>query len=246
MVEHRGEDLSGSVFSDVDLTGARFDDVLLRDVVIRGAWAERLSIDGGFDELVLNGVDVVPLWHAELGRRHPEYPLLSPRTAEGCREVWPVLEEQWSATVAQAQAMPEALLHERVDGEWSFVETLRHLLFVTDAWLKRAVLADPAPYHPHDLAHSEMPASAAGVPHDPDVRPALAEVLALRAERQAVVRAYVEALTDADLEVSCEVRGPGYPEAGEYAVARCLGAVLNEEWWHRRYAERDLTVLAAR
>ena len=43
MVEFRNQDLSGSVFDDVDLTGARFINVLLRDVTIRGAWAERLE-----------------------------------------------------------------------------------------------------------------------------------------------------------------------------------------------------------
>ena len=49
MVEFRNQDLSGSVFDDVDLTGARFINVLVRDVTIRGAWAERLEIDGGFE-----------------------------------------------------------------------------------------------------------------------------------------------------------------------------------------------------
>jgi hypothetical protein len=29
-------------------------------------------------------------------------------------------------------------------------------------------------------------------------------------------------------------------------VRRCLGAVLNEEWLHRGYAERDLTGLERR
>jgi hypothetical protein len=29
-------------------------------------------------------------------------------------------------------------------------------------------------------------------------------------------------------------------------VTRCLRAVLDEEWWHRRFAERDLGALEAR
>ena len=74
MVDFAHEDLTGSTFEDVDLTGARFRNVLLRGAEIRGAWAERLVVDGGFEELVLNGIDVVPLWRAELARRHPEYP----------------------------------------------------------------------------------------------------------------------------------------------------------------------------
>ena len=119
----------------------------------------------------------------------------------------------------RARALPEEVLHERVDGEWSFVETLRHLLFVTDAWLKRAVLADPAPYHPLDLPHTDMPASAEGVPNDPDARPPLDEVLSLRAERQALVRDFFATLSDERLASPAVVTGPGYPEAGEYAVA---------------------------
>ena len=94
---------------------------------------------------------MVPLWRAELARRHPEFALLPPDDADGYRDLWPVLEEQWAATVARARALPEELLHERVDGEWSFIETLRHMLFVHDAWLRRAVLGEPAPYDPLDL-----------------------------------------------------------------------------------------------
>jgi hypothetical protein len=30
--------------------------------------------------------------------------------------------------------MDPELLNRRVNGEWSFTETLRHLVFVTDAW----------------------------------------------------------------------------------------------------------------
>jgi uncharacterized damage-inducible protein DinB len=242
MVEYSHQDLAGSVFEDVDLTGALFRNVLLRDVQIRGAWAERLVIEGGFEELLLNGVDVVPLWRAELARQHPEFSMLTPDDADGYRTVWPVLEEQWAVTVDRARALPEERLHDRVDGEWSFVETLRHMLFVHDAWLRRAVLGEPAPYDVLDLPHDEMP-DLEGVPRDPDARPALEHVLELRAERLATARRFFSELTDEQLQRSTTVTGPGYPEAGTYAVTRCLNAVLDEEWWHRRFAERDLTVL---
>ena len=39
------------------------------------------------------------------------------------------------------------------------------------------------------------------------------------------------------------VQETGYPPDEAYEVSRCLRAVLSEEWWHRRYAERDLAVL---
>jgi len=244
VVDFAHEDLTGSTFEDVDLTGARFRNVLLRGAEIRGAWAERFVIDGGFEELVLNGIDVVPLWRAELARRHPEYPMLTPDDADGYRAVWPLLEEQWAGTVDRARALPEELLHERVDGEWSFVETLRHLLFVHDAWLRRAVLGE-TDYDPLDLPHDEMP-DLEGVPHDADARPSLDHVLALREGRLSTARRFFDGLTDELLGSEVAVTGPGYPEAGSYRVPRCLHAVLDEEWWHRRFAERDLAVLEAR
>jgi hypothetical protein len=86
-----------------------------------------------------------------------------------------------------------------------------------------------------------------GVPNDSDARPSLDDVLALRADRMGVVRGVVSGLTDELLAGTTEPSpGEGYPAAGSYAVRRCLGAVVNEEWWHRLYAERDLAVLESR
>jgi hypothetical protein len=42
------------------------------------------------------------------------------------------------------------------------------------------------------------------------------------------------------------VMEPGYPEPRSFAVCRCLQAILNEEWEHRLYAERDFDVLKSR
>jgi hypothetical protein len=42
------------------------------------------------------------------------------------------------------------------------------------------------------------------------------------------------------------VAGPGWPPAESFPVKECLLVVLNEEWEHRRYAERDLAVLQKR
>ena len=43
------------------------------------------------------------------------------------------------------------------------------------------------------------------------------------------------------------VDGVGWPPAGEsFPVRECLSTLLNEEWWHRQFAERDLAVLEAR
>jgi hypothetical protein len=79
------------------------------------------------------------------------------------------------------------------------------------------------------------------------VRPSLDEVLALRADRMGTVRRVLADLTDEQLAGTTEaVTEPGYPESESFPVRRCLGAVVNEEWEHRLYAERDLAVLSAR
>jgi uncharacterized protein YjbI with pentapeptide repeats len=256
MVEFRGKDLSGSRFDDVDLTEARFEDVDLSRIwmrnvdlsgaVIRGAWITELEIDGALEgSLLVNGVDVVPLVEAELDRRNPERRKLRPVDADGYREAWPVLVQAWAETVERARRLPPDLLHERVLDEWSFVETQRHLVFATDAWVRRALLGDAAPYDPLGLPHTEM-GDVPGVPDDPDARPTLDEVLALREHRMGIVGNVIADLTDAQLDGDTVVTGPGYPEAGTYAVRRCLRAVVNEEWAHRTFAERDLAVLEGR
>jgi hypothetical protein len=142
--------------------------------------------------------------------------------------------------------MAPELLHERVDDEWSFIETLRHLAFAADAWVSRAILGEPSPWHPLDLPHDDMP-DEPSVPRDRDARPSLDEVLALRADRVATVRQVITDLTDEQLTGMTErVAEPGYPEPESFPVRRCLQAILNEEWSHRLYAERDLDVLDAR
>jgi len=53
-------------------------------------------------------------------------------------------------------------------------------------------------------------------------------------------------LTDESLGGHTEpVEGPGWPESRSYPVRECLLVVLNEEWEHRLYAERDLALLEA-
>ncbi|MGZ6825265.1 MAG: DinB family protein [Mycobacteriales bacterium] len=86
-----------------------------------------------------------------------------------------------------------------------------------------------------------------GVPRDLDARPDLEQVLALRAHRQETVRRVLADLTDDRLAGSTTpVLEPGYPEPESFPVRRCLRAVVNEEWEHRLYVERDLDVLEAR
>ena len=256
MTDFIGENLAGARFQDVHLTGAEFRDVDLANarfqlvdltgVTIRGAAVVDVDISGEIRNLRVNGVDVVPLVEAELNRRYPDRVKMAATDPDGFGEAWAILERLWRDTVERARRLPPELLHERVEGEWSFVETLRHLVFATDAWVRRAILGEPAPWHPLDLPHDEM-GDRPGVPRGLDARPSLEEVLALRADRMATVRQLVAGLTDEQLAGMTEpVPEPGYPDSDSFPVRECLLTVLNEEWEHRIYAERDLDVLAAR
>jgi DinB superfamily/Pentapeptide repeats (8 copies) len=238
--------LTGARFRDVDLSNARFDQVDLTGVMIRGAALVNVDISGEIKNMRVNGVDVVPLVEAELDRRYPDRVKMRPADADGYREAWDILERLWQRTVERARGMAPELLHERVEGEWSFIETLRHLVFATDAWVKRAILGEPSPWDRLDLPHDEMP-DEPSVPRDRGARPSLDEVLALRADRMATVRQLLAGLTDEKLAGLTEpVAGPGYPEPESFAVRRCLQAILIEEWEHRLYAERDFDVLESR
>lgn len=238
--------LAGAGATSVNLTGLRLRDVLMADVVIRGAWLQGVEITGEVEGLTVNGIDVGPLLEAELDRRHPDHAAMRPTDAEGFRHAWDVVEELWTGTVGRARRLDPALLHESVDEEWSFVQTLRHLSFATECWLLRAILGDPAPWHPLSLPWAEAPAME-GVPDDPDARPSLDEALALRHDRMASVRRYLDDLTDEQLAGhTVPVDGPGWPEPESFPVRECLLTILNEEWWHRQYAERDLAVLEQR
>jgi DinB superfamily/Pentapeptide repeats (8 copies) len=238
----------GARFTETDLTGAKFRDCDLRQVKIVDSWLLDVNVSGLIGNFIVNDVDVTAFVETELDRRHPErMQVRAMQTADDYRAMWDTIERLWSGTVARAEQLPEPARHERVDDEWSFVETLRHLVFCTDAWASRTVLDEPMPYHRLGLTHSSYPpedAAALGI--DLDARPAYLDVLEARADRMAVVRGIVAGLTDTDLERICHREpAPGYPEESRL-VGRCLRVVMEEECEHRRYAMRDLTVLERR
>ncbi|MFS8097326.1 DinB family protein [Lentzea alba] len=241
------EDLRDSRFERVDLSGARFREVIMNRVVLRGAYVADVEIDGYIGKLVVNGVDVAPLVEAELNRRDPERAKMKPTDPAGYREAWEIIERLWAGTVDRARGLDPRLLHESVDGEFSFIETLRHLVFATDSWIRRAILGEPAPWHPLGLGCDGME-DIPNIPKDYAARPSLDEMLELRRDRMAGMREVLANLTEEQLasDTVAVLEPPGWPESRSYPVARCLRCILNEEWEHRRFAERDLDVLTAR
>jgi hypothetical protein len=123
-------------------------------------------------------------------------------------------------------------------------QTLRHLIFITDAWASRTVLDQPMPYHPFGLPQSWYPeadADALGI--DLTARPGYAEILAARAGRMSVMRRIVADLTDDGLSRLCQrLPAPGYPDE-ELTVIGCISVVMDEEIEYYRFAMRDLAAL---
>ena len=167
MAEFGEEDLSGSTFDWTDLSGSTFRAASLSNVTIRGtdlhhvkmAGVELWDVDisGEVSGLRINGVDVTAYVEEELARREPDLVKMHPDDPAGFREAWDLLERLWDGTVERARRLGPSQLHEQVDGEWSFIETLRHLSFATAAWVHRAIGGDPAPWHPLDLPWDEAP-----------------------------------------------------------------------------------------
>jgi hypothetical protein len=262
MTDFREQDLTGSRFEHVNLRGATFTRVSLNDASmhavnftglrirgalfngsrLRGVELADVEINGELQNVVVNGVDIAPLVDAELNRRMPDRARMRPDDADGFRAAWAILTRLWADTLARAKTFPEATLHESVDDEWSFVQTLRHLNFASAAWVGRMVLGTASPWHPLDLPWDEAPGWD-DIPWDREARPALDEVLAIRRERQDMVGHVMASLTDEQLATDVTRTEPGWPRLENFPLRECLRVVLNEEWEHRLYAERDLTVL---
>jgi hypothetical protein len=234
-------------FDVADLRGARFTDCDLTGVTIRDGWLMNVSISGYLSDVTVNGVDVSDFVSAELDRRHPErVQFRAVEDADGFRAMWDTIERLWAEAGERAERLPAATLAEQVDEEWSFEQTLRHLVFITDAWASRTVLDDPMPYHPLGLPQSWYPAAdAAALGIDLTAQPSYDEIVTARADRMAVMQGIMTGLTNDSLGRLCQRSpAPGYPDE-ERTVADCIGVVMDEEIEHYRFAVRDLAALEA-
>ena len=241
----RSDDLQGAEFLDVDLRGARFIGADLSGVVMRGVEVREAEIDApwlsnGQSYLRVNGVDVVPLVEAELDRRFPGRANRRAKDPDGLRAAWTALERTWTATLDRAAAMPAGTVDVSVGGEWSFAQTLRHLILATDIWLGRAILELDQPFHPVGLAGPGAEEDGLDLSVFTTVTPSYAEVLEVRAGRVAMVRDFLATATSEELAASR--RNPWSPEYPETTLS-CLHVILEEEWEHHRYAVRDLDAI---
>lgn len=231
-------------FDDEDLTGAEFRECDLSRARLVGVVMQEAEIDGLVTQLVINGVEVMSYVEAELDRRHPVRLLMRSDHPADLREAWRQLRHDWATTTERVQSMPENSERHGVDGEWSMVETLRHLVFVHDSWFRRCVLGLTEPFTAMGLGPPFVMDPEHGL--DPSAQPRFDEVLAVRNRQASGIETWLAEVTPGQLARTAPVpdddRWPSYAKGR--TVRQCLGTVLNEEWAHHGFCKRDLDKLS--
>lgn len=232
MTKFDDQDLTDSEFRECNFTRARLIGVVMQDAII----------DGLVSNLVINGVEVSSYVEAELDRRHPVRLLI--RSADpiellnGLRE----LRAAWSTTLEQLRRMPSGSEHRRVGGEWSPIETLRHLVYVHDCWFRRCCLGSIGPLTAFGLVTNDVLQHEPGL--DRTATPSLDEVLAVRELQNAELDHWLSTVTADELSKPAPVpEGSGWPPyARGKSVLKCVHVVLNEDWEHHGFCVRDIAL----
>ncbi|MFD0559571.1 DinB family protein [Stackebrandtia endophytica] len=240
-MDHSG-DVRRARFIDANLAGARFIRCDLSGAVMRAVDVDGAEIDAPWltesdGRLLVNDVDVAPYVEAELNLRFPGRDQRRSDRPDDLQNAWAAVEAAWTSTVKRAASMPEGTVEISVDGEWSFAQTLRHLVMATDTWLRRAVLEIEEPYHPIGLPHAEYETDGYDLSVFTADHPDYTEVTAARTDRMTMVRDFLATTTSRQLAEPR--RSPWAPDHRE-TVLSCVHTILNEEWEHLRYALRDL------
>lgn len=258
---HRSAELKGATIDTCDLGGAAVSGSDLRGVTIRESYLDGMRIVGSVlgrieissfagepAEVVVEGVEVWQLVSDVLDERHPErVQLRAVRTADDHRAMWATVERLWEELYAEAAPLPDDVRRTRVAGEWSLVETVRHLVFAVDGWLGRMLRGTEHAYHPVGVPPTDFPAEHwTTIGLDPASDPTWEEAVEVLRGRQHDVRSELATLTDEQLSESRTI-AIAPPVWGEETttVARCFTVLQREHVDHLRYARRDLATLRA-
>jgi hypothetical protein len=232
-------------FVDQDLTAAEFRECVLNGARLIGVVMQDAEIDGLVTNLLVNGVEVTAYVEAELDRRYPARVLIRSDVPDDLLEGSRQLRADWTATIDRLRASP-GMEHRAVNGEWSAMQTLRHLVFVHDSWFRRCVLGSTQLFTPMGLAPEYVPdREKQGL--DLTADPSLDEVAAVRAEQAAELDEWLRMVTPAQLASTAPIpEGEGWPPyARGRSTGQCLGTVLNEDWAHHGFCVRDLDLVEA-
>jgi hypothetical protein len=232
--EFEDQDLSGASFWAVDLSGAAFRDVNFTGASMRSVWLRDVNIDGIVERLVINGVDVTDHVRAN----DPWGALRAASQASTRDELLAAageMERAWADAIERARALPDARRHESVGGEWSFVQTLCHLVFAIDKWFTHPVTGGS--FHQLGLPNTgSVDFPWPGI--DRGVTASFDEAVAAFVGRTQQVVAHIHGATDDDLQREVQVL-----ENGPHCVVQCIQVVFEEQFEHLRYALRDLAAM---
>lgn len=232
--EFEDRDLSESVFWGVNLQNTTFRDANVSGSTFFHTLWNNVSIDGVVDGLVINGVDVTEY----VNRNDRWYPLrtqLEPQTREELVTAWQTIDGDWAKVIAWAKTNPEKV-DVSVNGEWSLLDTFRHLLFAMDKWFSVPVMGESS------FTECALPNTGSQGREWPGLElsaaPSFDQVLALRTEHSNRFAQHIRNLDIAGLPETVEV-----PENGTVPTLMCFHVVLEEEFEHLRYMIRDLSGL---
>lgn len=142
-------------------------------------------------------------------------------------------------TIRRARTFTEGERQQRVDDEWSTVESLRHMILVIDLWLSHTIQGDDDPFHPMALPPTFMPPTLfPGTSVDPNARPSFDTACEVLRQRIAALGHFVEELVTTD-----ELARP--VDAQLQTVAGALSVIFHELAAHDRFINRDLDHLRA-
>jgi hypothetical protein len=250
------DEMHGAQFVEADMAGARFRLVRLDDVrfdqsfmpraVMRGVDLTDADVDGEISGLRVNGVDVAPLVEAELNRRYPGREQAGSADLAEQRSSFDAALRAWDAHLERVSAMPAGTVDVSVDGEWSTAQTLRHLVFAMDGWLRYGLRGIDDAFWYAGLPFTEYEPEVPRLGVDLAAAPTLEETLAAHADRVAQVRAAYDDLAGTDVTVDAPRLPPWAPEGMALPVHRCLGVAAREHWAHLQFVERDLRTLEER
>jgi hypothetical protein len=151
---------------------------------------------------------------------------------DAAHESMTAVTERLEATMRRASSFSEDERGQRVNDEWSTVESLRHITFVIDVWLSKQIRGEEDPFHPIGLPPHFMPPKLPGSSIDPEARPTFEEACDVLRGRLSNVQSYVDDLTQEELD------RPNASHAKTSAGA--LSIIFVELNAHDHFINRDL------
>ena len=228
---------------NADYSGRTFRAASFANVKMVDADLSNARLSGNINGLQINGIEVAPLIAEEMRRRYPERDKLFAADPDSLRAAFAQYMAMWERTWERARKFTEEQRQQRVDGEWSVVETIRHLVFVVDGWIRGPVLGVADPYHPMAIPPTFMDGAYDRTPMDRNAHPDFDEALAVWRERMAVVQDVIERSTQ-DLDRDIEVQRPDLPPPGfQSKTLAAIWTVFGDGHAHNRFVNRDLDAI---